>query len=183
MDLWDRLVWLSIGCFIGFVLGYIVRSLHEIKEKVEHVDEIVNDVKSSKWESEEGGFMRHPVAADIAVIVVVAITAWAAFSAGKVNAELQHTVSCVTKYNVREGKARQARDHSVEAGTASEIKLWTEYGKLYAQAEKDPSKIPALQDKLNSAIKAHRESLTNLQETRDDVPYPTPNVLENCNKE
>lgn len=185
MDFWDRILWLAIGCFIGFVLGYIVRSLHYIKETVDHVDEIVVNEAETKPKHVRGdnGFMRHPIAADLAIFLVVGLTVWAALSTSKVNAELQRTLECITNYNVRQSQALEFRDNAVKAGTQLEIDLWSGYVKLYKVAKKDPSKIPDLQDQLNNYIKDYRDSLIELQETRDDFPYANPDVLQNCSEE
>lgn len=182
MDLWERMLWLAIGCFIGFVLGYIVRSLHDIKEKVEHVEETVLEVdqKNSKWDQNDKGFMRHPLAADIAMILVLGVTIFAAFSTSKVNAELQRTIDCITNHNVSQSGALKSRDGKIKAGTQSEIDLWARYEKLYKTAKKEPKKIPALQEILNKAIIKHKEHLIELQETREEHPYPKPDVLSNC---
>lgn len=186
MGLEDRLVWMAVGCFIGFVLGYIVRSLRDIHEKVNHVDQFFPDgdsVESSKWDRNEGGFMRHPKIADIAMVLVIGLCVWAAFSTQKVNNHLNTVLTCITKYNSHEGTALESRDSKIKAGTQSEIELWGKYGKLYAEAKKDPSKIPALQETLNEAITAHRDDLIRLQQARDSYPYPDPDIVASCKEQ
>jgi len=182
MDLMDRLMWLLLGCLIGFVLGYIVRSLQDIKEKVDEIDEVVTDAPS-KWEPNERGFMRLPRFAELSLLLVIALTVWASFATARVNAQLNNTIDCITNYNVHQSTALKLRDKSIRAGTSSEIQLWTEYGKLYALAEKDPSTIPAAQKKLSQAVAAHRDSLTDIQSVREAYPYAQPDILKNCKKE
>ena len=174
MDFDERLGWLVLGGLIGFTLGYVVRYLQEIKEELDVVEKAVTHSKN------EDGFARKPLILDIVLLAVVAMTVWASFQTAMVNNRLEHTIECITRYNTYQGKAVAHRDHAIEAGTDSEIKLWTQYGELYAQAKKDPSKIPQAQEKLNEAIAAHRDSLVELQERRDEFPYAPPNVLENC---
>lgn len=182
MGLEDRILWMAVGCFVGFVLGYIVRArrdIKEIKRMVEHVDEVVTE-NPSKWERDEHGFMRFPVVSDVAILIVVVLTVWAAFSTAKVNGELNDTLSCITKYNTDQGDTLESRDSKIKAGTQSEIELWTKYGRLYQEAKTNPERIPALQETLNKAIMAHREDLIHLQEARESYPYPNPDIVENC---
>lgn len=75
MTLDNRVGYLLLGMFIGFILGYVVRLLREIKEELDEM------IEHQDWDHkrDESGFMRYPIAADLAVLVVVAITAYAAF--------------------------------------------------------------------------------------------------------
>lgn len=182
MPLEDRLAWLAIGCFIGFVLGYIVRLAQDIKEKVEHVDGVVTDEheSSSKRERSERGSMRPPKLSAIGLLVVVLLSVYASFQTSLVNGQLKETINCITNYNAHQGRALNGRDGAVKSGTESEIKLWTEYASLYALATKDPSMIPKAQAKLNQAIAKHRQDLIDIQRKRGNYPYPPPNVLQNC---
>lgn len=87
MDYGDRLLWLLLGCFIGFVFGYIVRSLREIKEEV---DEIVENKRKTStgddpetYEQNERGSFSWELASRISLFVVVSLTIWAAFVSQK----------------------------------------------------------------------------------------------------
>ena len=86
MGLDDRLAYLMIGCAIGFILGYFVRALRDIKEELHEVDEIVK-----KQERGEAGFMRFPMVANAALILVLGLSLWASFTTQKVNNELADT--------------------------------------------------------------------------------------------
>jgi hypothetical protein len=92
---YDETVWhLLLGGVIGFVLGYFTCYLRSIKEGVDEVkDELEHEVALHK--RDEKGFMRIPIAADIAVLVVVALTAWASF------------ISQKSSHDVQDGQARQ----------------------------------------------------------------------------
>jgi len=68
MGVSDRALYLLIGCFIGFILGYIVRSLQVIKQKLSEKD---ND----------DGLVRYPLVLDVALLIVVGLTVFAAFRA------------------------------------------------------------------------------------------------------
>lgn len=181
MDLADRLLWMAVGGALGFVLGYIVRSLKDIRKRVEHMEDVVtNDEPAQGKHRGEDGFMQNRIVADVMVLLVVLLSVFASFQTAKVNSELEHTLDCISQYNSDYGGAIKSRDQAIKDGTQSEINLWLRYEGLYKQAQKDPKKIPALQEKLNKAIKNHRASLEKLQKTREAFPYPNPNILENC---
>lgn len=170
----ENLAWFALGCIVGTGFGFTVRAKRDAKEALDKV----NGLEPTK--RNEGGFMRNPITADIAMLLVVGLTVYASFQAGLALNKVDHTVTCIKRYNVHQGEALSARDSSIKAGTQSEIKLWTQYGELYAQAKKDPSKIPAAQEKLNQAIASHRLALIDTQETRDGHPYADPDILRNC---
>jgi len=54
MGLDDRLTYFILGCGIGILIGYAVRSLRDIDEKVTEMDELV------KRDHDEAGFLRLP---------------------------------------------------------------------------------------------------------------------------
>lgn len=83
MEFADRLGWWLFGCAVGFILGYIVRYLREIKEEVHEVDELVKKI------DKEGGFVRYPYVADVMLIVVVLVTVWAAFLSQKASNDVR----------------------------------------------------------------------------------------------
>lgn len=83
MEFGDRLMWMLFGAIIGFALGYVVRLLQDILHTVHEVDELV------KQPRDEEGFMRNPKVADAAMLIVVAFTAWAAFSTWSTNNSLE----------------------------------------------------------------------------------------------
>lgn len=176
MEFADRLLWWLVGCAVGFIAGYIVRSLQEIKEELDEVDEIVKKDRGHG----ESGFVRYPYVADVMLVAVIAIVVWASFATARVNSELNQTVACLTDHNTRLTESLTARDREFQTGADSEIELWSLYEDLYKIAKSDPKKIPVLQDRLNKAIIKHRDGLVDLQETRSVNPYPNPNFIENC---
>lgn len=86
MDLGERLGWLVLGMAVGFVLGFIVARLRVIEQKVDEVD---GHVKHRA--RDEIGFMRVPIIADAMVLIVVLITAWAAFASQKATNDVHET--------------------------------------------------------------------------------------------
>lgn len=184
MDLLDRLILFSAGGAIGFVLGYIVARLREIKNEVGKVLDIEQNKPDSETgpasRDERGEIKRPHHVATIALFCVLLVTAWAAIATGKVNSELDHTLTCLTKYNSDLGRSLSSRDAAVQSGTQSEIDLWTKYQKLYDIAKSNPKKIPVVQEKLNKAILEHRDDLIETQRIRQMNPYPDPDILKNC---
>lgn len=179
MTLSERIGYLLLGCLIGFALGYVVGYFHEKKEKERGS---MSDTTQDNHQKEDGG-LRVPRGAEWALLLVVAITVYASFQTARVNAQLNYTLNCITKYNTDNGNALSARDTAIKAGTHSEIELWTQYGRLYAQAKKDPAKIPQVQEKLRQAVASHRDALVETQRTRSQYPYANPNIIENCKEQ
>lgn len=81
----DRLQYLLLGIVIGFVLGYLVRLVKDIKEELDEVDTIV---KRIEHHDDESGFMRYPWIANIAILLVVGLTAYASFVSQKASNEV-----------------------------------------------------------------------------------------------
>jgi hypothetical protein len=180
-DLLDRVIFFAFGAGVGFVLGYIVARLREIKTELDEVLYIEKQKPDApKVVRDEKGEVKRPSMTSVGLVLVVVITVWAAFQTGKVNGELDNTITCSTQYNTHLGRALRTRDAAIRAGTQSEIDLWTKYAELYAIAKSNPKRIPALQDALNRAIRSHRENLIELQNTRESHPYPDPDILQNC---
>jgi hypothetical protein len=85
MELSERFGWMLLGMGVGFVLGYIVARLREIKEEVEEIDAIVKEVRKR----DEGGYMHIPKVANALYLLVLAIVVWGAFSAQKASNEVE----------------------------------------------------------------------------------------------
>lgn len=81
--------------------------------------------------------------------------------------DLADLVSCITEYNVAEGKARDERDVATKATTEVEAALWR---RLRIVLTQPASSIEAITD----AIDEYLISVEELQATRYDNPYPDP---------
>lgn len=79
MDLFERAILLAIGGAIGFVLGYIVRSLRVIQEEV-HVVKDIAEHGTPPRKDDETGAARLPSWNNIALGLVVLLTAYAAIT-------------------------------------------------------------------------------------------------------
>lgn len=84
MDFDDRLVLFILGCLIGSVVGYIVRLLQETREKINVVDEHVQDTHHDPH-NERGFITPAFFKKNWLVLLLVAVAAWAAFTTQSVN--------------------------------------------------------------------------------------------------
>lgn len=190
MDLMDRLIWLALGGTIGFVLGYIVRSLHEIKEKVEHVDKIVSP--ESKWEQKnDSGFMRFPIVADLCLLLALFLTVWASFASQHASNQVKETqkqVEAVTHCNQvylsallkgvdsRTTSAKEASDANAELQQA-----WYQFVRFQLHIPPYPEddqrrKANIYANKLHAFVEAYSKSKVN----QNANPYPTDDQLASC---
>ena len=89
MDWSERIIWLIAGGAIGYILGYLTRYFREMKEEIDEVDGIIKRHFGKREDDKEGGFMRHPVVADIAVVLALALTLFGVFKTAEVNNDLK----------------------------------------------------------------------------------------------
>ena len=90
----DRLLFLLLGVGIGFVIGYLTRlarEMKDIKEELDEVDTIVKENLGNDHESNEDGFMRNPWVANVAILLVVGLTAWASFVSQKASNDVRNS--------------------------------------------------------------------------------------------
>lgn len=181
MDLSERVGWMLTGMVLGFVLGYIVRSLREIEKSQRETKKEVHEINDIvKHKKDQKGFMRFPIVADALYFLVLILVVWGAFASQHAVNEAQKTQECIREFNVKQGEALQNRDEAIKAGTLAEIDLWTTYNSLYRAAKVDPKEIPSLQEKLNDEIFEYRQKLERLQAVRERFSYPDPDFIKNC---
>lgn len=184
MDLLERIMYFSIGGVVGFILGYVVAHLQAIETKVDLVEKEVHEVERTiKPKRDERGAMRLPSLKNVALLIVVALTVFAAFSTARVNGELDHTVQCLTEFNTKQNAALAARDKAIKSETKAEIKLWGLYNRLYREGtlpNTPPERLQELQDILAEAIQNYRLELIDTQKARSEYSYGKPDILENC---
>lgn len=142
VNLDERVTYLLIGCLIGFVLGYFTRYLQKIEKKIE----IVDDKLSTDAPRDEGGFMRKPIVADIAIVLVVVLTAYAAF---------------VSQLAVNEVKADNEQDERQDAVIAAVLQCNTEITEATIVALNERTTFSAENNQANvDLVKAQLEFLT-----------------------
>lgn len=185
----ERLAWLSLGCFLGFVLGYIVRSLREIKEEVEEIDGIVKEKR--RHTREDDGFSRYPLMWDVVLLVVVILTAWGAFSSAKASNDAQdsqHQVAVVTTCNqeflAKTIRALNIRTNSVQSRADANLELQKAQSEFFSLLLRKPPesevvRSQAAEDYLNALKDFVRES-GQAETTGTSFPYPTNEELSKC---
>jgi hypothetical protein len=95
----ERMQFLLLGMAIGFVLGYLVRLIKDIKDELDEVKEEIEEVLPKTHQPrDEKGFMRFPLVADIALLLVVGLAFFAAVASQKASNDLSHTVQCNQSY-------------------------------------------------------------------------------------
>lgn len=101
MDWSDRLLWLAIGC----ALGYIIRTLQDIKKEVHEVDTIV------KHEKDDAGLARFPVILNILIVSVFLMTV---YSVVRVEMSYQKSDAAVSDLQTQQ-KENEAQNDRIEA--------------------------------------------------------------------
>jgi len=193
----ERVSWLMLGCFIGFSLGYIVRSLREIKEEVDEIDGIVKEKRRHR-RADDAGFSRYPLMWDVVLLVVVVLTAWGAFASVQASnktedtqEELQATqkqvavvTSCNQEFLSKTIRALNYRTESTQARAEANVELQKAQADFFALLLRKPPESET------TRTQAGREYLTSLQNfvevsEKTDIsvekfPYPTNEELSEC---
>lgn len=186
MELDERIGWLLLGMAVGFVLGYIVRSLRDIKEELDEVDELVR-------RQNESGFARNPVILDVVLLIVVALTVWAAFASQALSNQVQQTqrnqtqsVVCNKQYLRKTIVALNQRTSYVQHQTLANIKLQTAQRDffliIFEHPRNDKIEIKAFKEYLDS-LKSFVRISHKVSGRASFVPYPTATDLSNCLEE
>lgn len=180
----ERFSYLVVGLAIGFVFGYMTRSLKKIERKVDDVDRIVKH-------RDERGFMRFPWLADIAMLLVFAITVFAAFQSQKVSNEVQEAqrqqkqvIACTESYLTKTITALNERTEYTAAASAYNVELQKAQAAFLRLALIEP---PLPEDEIEDGLRDYFTSLTEFVDasarTRAkqlNFPYPTENEFANC---
>lgn len=209
----EILGWLALGCFIGFVLGYQTRTirdlsdeLHEMKEEVDEIDDYVHDQmnteenESPKQEGprhrtrlrdNEKGFVRNPIIMDIALLIVVILTVWAAFASQTASNDVEKTQTQLTRVTLcnqhflsRALSALSERSDFVKRQADANVSLQKAQGKFLSTLLRHPrppqsERSDALRkyvDALVAFYKANAQTAAKAEQT----PYPTDEELADC---
>ena len=185
----ERLEWLILGCLIGFVLGYIVRTLRDIKEELDEVDEIVK--QDHHIENQERGSIHTPTAAGVMLIVVVLITVWAAFASQKASNEVKSTqdqlarvTQCNKDYLSKTISTINARTRYTQRQAISNVQLQKSQARFIGLLLHDP---PPDETQSRAAFLEYFNDLQAFLNTSTDAanvveqnPYPTSAELDAC---
>lgn len=186
MDLNERILWLLFGMAIGFILGYIVRSLRDIKGEVDKIETLIEKRQN---ESNEGGFTRNPIVLDIVLLFVIGLTAFAALSTQQVNnqfqadqAEDEQDTQCTEKFLGDTIAALNQRTTFVQNQARTNIQLQRAQFIFFTTILKNPSNDQIEIDAFHNYIDAQRGFLEANEKLKDPSfnPYPTAQELSTC---
>lgn len=197
MSLNDRLTYLILGCLIGFVVGYVVRSLRDIKEELDEVDDMVKDI-DNKRKRDERGIVRTVLAMRVSLALVVILTAFAAFQSQQASnsteaqqkqlkiaqAQLAQVTQC-NKTVLRQALvALNERTTYSEAQVNANVDLQTSFAELLTTLLHQP---PYPDKKRTHATDQYYQDLTNFVSVADKTkakqrenPFPTDEQLNAC---
>jgi len=186
----DRLLLFLFGCIIGFILGYIVRSLRAIKEELDEVDEIVKE-KFPNHTRNEDGIVRHPLVMDLALLLVIVLTVWASFASQKASNDVQETQDqqtrstlCVQQYLSKTISALNERTTYTQEQAEKNVELQKAQAKFLGLLLHKP---PYSEKRRTEAVDRYVDTLTDFVEVSgkasdkvDANPYPTNEELRDC---
>lgn len=169
MNLTERLEWILIGC----VIGYFVHSLQVLVEKR-------NEAAGRQRTRDEGGFMRHPYVADIAMVIALALTVFAAFSAQQTNNKLENVSNCNKEFLTKQISASTTRTDYLKTQLDSNVNLQKDQSS-FLRTILDPSATDA--EEVN-ATRAYLGALDHFLEiaakSNTLQPYPSVEDLQAC---
>jgi len=190
MALDERLGWMLFGCVIGFILGYIVRYLREIKEELDEVDTVVKE-RRFRRRSTDDGFMNIRYVRDIAVLIVVVATVWASIVSSHASKdvkdqqdEIDRVTVCTSEYLARTIRVLNIRTDAVQERADANLELQKAQSKFFSLLLKIPP-IPeedrrAAADEYLAALNHFVEVSNNTKRAGVSDPYPTNAQLSRC---
>lgn len=170
----ERLQWLLVGCSIGFILGYAVRSFYEIHgEKKRAAD------KRAK-QRDEVGFTSSKLLNNIALVLALGLTMFATLATAQLNNELQKNARCNGSFLKANLDAESTRARYFKNQVDANIQLQKEQSDFLEELF-TPGNEQQLDDK---AAKSYLSSLRWFIEISKNVrqlePYPTVEELQSC---
>lgn len=184
MTLDDRLGWMLFGALLGYSLGLLQNAMTEPKLP----------------KRDERGFTRIPIVMDIAVIVVVALTVWAAFASQQANHKVEKQQEDLIADQRHDAKITKCNRDALDQVVAA---LDARVGSTRMQIEANVDLVEAQQDFFQLVLSepandrlefraitrylrqmgrfqdANREAIEDVE----DVPFPTPEALDICYKQ
>jgi hypothetical protein len=156
------------------------------------VDEIDNIVKEKRrWRRSDDGFISIPIIRDVAILIVVLATVWAAFSAQKAsndseraNDRLSRVTLCTSEFTARTIRALNQRTTDVQNRADANLELQKSQATFFTLLLKQPPKpetvrreaaqryLQALTDFVEASVTANKNSVS--------TPYPTNEEFNDC---
>lgn len=200
MDLFERAIFLCIGGVVGFILGYTVARLREIKEELDEVDECVKycrevhehiPKRNTSRVRDERGSMRIPLVADAVLLLVVALVAYAAFASHKANNDVEdhqqdvaRITECNQEYLANTIEAFNERTTYTQDQAHANVDLQRAQAELLKvlREEPPPSELRSDEafDKYFEVLSDYLEVNTKTRLKQNEYPYPTSEELDSC---
>lgn len=183
-----RLGYFLIGCVIGSILGYLVRSLREIKERVTNVDEHL-----TQQDRNDSGFTTPEWVNRLCLFLVVGLTIYAAFASQRASNKVSDNTdrigkaqSCTQDFLAQTIVALNARTTYSQLQAKSNVVLQKSQADFLGVFFRHPPASPhtatvALQKyfaSLTSFVTVSGKNATKAQQN----PYPTPSAFSDCVK-
>lgn len=191
----ERLGWMLLGCGIGFVLGYLVRTVRDLKGELDEVDGLVKrklgDRATDHAEPTDAGLVRYPLLLDVALVFVLALCVWASFASQKASNDAEEVqkaqgvfVSCNTEYLSKTIRALNERTTYATEQARSNIELQRAQAEFVSVLLKDP---PVPINARREALERYFDALNNfiaitskVADKAETNPYPTNEDLREC---
>lgn len=201
MPIDERLSYLLVGCVIGFVLGYFTRLMRDIRSGVTEMKEELDEVKDEiehdvipRLDKNEGGFMRYPWIANIAVLLTVGLTAYAAFVSQRASNDSQSSqdrietaINCTIKIQGEALNALNERSTYTKATADANIDLQTSQARFFSVLLHKP---PYSEARKSQAVKDYYSDLQHFLSLAKkgsvkvtENPFPTEEDLTKCIRE
>lgn len=185
----ERIGWMLLGMAVGFIAGYIVRSLRELREDVHHVKEELHEVdgivkhKLGERNGDEG-FMSNRYVADIAMIVVMIIVVAAALLSQKASNDVHTSTGCTREFLEKTIVALNERTEFAGAQAKANIELQRAQQDFFELLLRKPPETEARRSAAAQDYLANLNKFIELNtKTADKVtknPYPTSEQLQDC---
>lgn len=199
MDLIERIIYFSIGGILGFVLGYIVKGVRVLNEKVYDVKEELQDVNKNLLKNRgEEGIMSHRWSANLALFVVVLVTLYAALMSQEASNKSNETSDRIATLQVEQKQNLDCttqilfdaisalNERTTYAGAQLDANLDLVESQLNflknLAAEPPLGEEAARENYLNYVKKVTKfiRLSARTQEKQDQNPYPTVSDLASC---
>lgn len=182
----SRLFWLSLGLVIGFIVGYIVRSLREIRDGVLEVEKSI-----SKREHKEDGLVRYPYVLDVVLLLVVALTVWASITSQidsnkvqRAQDKIDQATSCNKQFLSKTITALNERTAYAQESINANVELQKSFNVLVGLSLHDP---PISKDAGRKVVETFHSALSHFLEISSKAslkaannPFPTTKELQIC---
>lgn len=185
----ERVGWLLLGMAVGFIMGYIVRTLrelrsdvHEVKEELHEVDGIVK--KKLGERGNDSGFVIPETLRNILLLVVVLVVAGSAFVSQKASNEVHNSADCNYEFLIKTISALNERTEFTTQQAQANIELQKSQQAFFELLLRKP---PETEARRSAAAQEYLASLNNYIDLSklstnkiEENPYPEAKQLQDC---